>query len=191
MQHFKKSSRENNNSPTPDGNKYIFGEREKVDRPIAMDDVSGLANKSNNFASFLTVARKFGYSCVCIFYIIYPEKTIWKLILSQKKIFNSFPGSAGQFSLLKIISANCLCKTVPYGPSFVILMWKQTISFTIFLSAKQSRSKKSSETTFSATSELKDFYCEKMTQAILDQELAQIIEKAISPISSSKTWWKT
>ena len=40
------------------GEKYIF------DRLIVMDNVSGLADKSNEFCSFLTVSRKYRYSCI-------------------------------------------------------------------------------------------------------------------------------
>lgn len=64
------------------------------------DGVSGLADRSNNFASFLTVAKKFKYSCVYIFHIINPEKSTWKLICSQTKVFNIFPGFAEQASVL-------------------------------------------------------------------------------------------
>ena len=38
-----------------------------------MDDVSGLADKSNVFSNFLTFSQKFKYSYVYIFHIIYPE----------------------------------------------------------------------------------------------------------------------
>ena len=53
-----------------------FGEETKLDRLIVvvMDNVSGLADESKKFASFLTVARKFSYNCVYIFHAIYPEK---------------------------------------------------------------------------------------------------------------------
>ena len=61
-------------------NKYnlnnIFGEKTTRDRLIIMDDVSGLADETKNFASFLTVARKYRYSCVYIFHTIFPEKAI-------------------------------------------------------------------------------------------------------------------
>ena len=68
----------------------IFGENKKFDKLIVMDDVSGLADKSNDFANFLTVSRKFGYICLHIFHIIYPTKSIWQMILSQTKNFNNF-----------------------------------------------------------------------------------------------------
>ena len=64
----------------------IFGENKKLDKLIVMDNVSGLADKSNDFANFLTVSRKFGYICLYIFDIIYPTKPIWQMILSQTKI---------------------------------------------------------------------------------------------------------
>lgn len=70
-----------------------------------MDAISGLVDKSTDFASYLTVSRKFQYRCIDIFHIIYPEKSIWKLILWQTKIFNIFPGSIEQSSNLKFLSA--------------------------------------------------------------------------------------
>ena len=41
-----------------------FGKNIKLDRLFVMDDVSGLADRSEIFANFLTVSRKFGISCV-------------------------------------------------------------------------------------------------------------------------------
>ena len=70
-----------------------FAEKATRDRRIVMDDVSGLADESKKFASFLTVARKFNYTCVYIFHIIYPENTIWRTILPQTSIFNIFLAS--------------------------------------------------------------------------------------------------
>ena len=35
-----------------------------LDKVIVMDDVSGLADKSNKFANFLTISRKYGVTCV-------------------------------------------------------------------------------------------------------------------------------
>ena len=35
-----------------------------LDKLIAMDGVSGLADKSDEFANFLTVSRKYGLTCV-------------------------------------------------------------------------------------------------------------------------------
>ena len=51
-----------------------------MDKLIVMDNVCGLADKSGEFSSFLTVARKFGYSCISIFHFIYLEKPNWRLI---------------------------------------------------------------------------------------------------------------
>ena len=47
----------------------------KTNRPIVTDNVSGLADRSNNFVRFLTVARNFKYSCVYIFHIINLKKS--------------------------------------------------------------------------------------------------------------------
>ena len=74
---------------------------------IVMDDVFGFADNFRNFASFLTVGKKCGCSSVYTFCIIYQKKADCKIILSQKKIFYTFPGSVEQSIVLKIISANC------------------------------------------------------------------------------------
>ena len=55
----------------------VFGENSILDRLIVFDDVSGLADNSKKFASFLTVVRKYNYNCVYIFHSIYPEKANW------------------------------------------------------------------------------------------------------------------
>lgn len=66
-----------------------------------MDDIQGLADKSENFANFLTVSRKFTY--VYIFHTIYPTRNNWQMILPQTKMFNIFPGSIQGSSEVKIL----------------------------------------------------------------------------------------
>ena len=81
-----------------------LGENIKLDRLIVMDDVSGLADRSDTFANFLIVSRKFAISCVYIFHTIYPIRQNWQMILAQTKIFNIFPGSIQASSRVKILS---------------------------------------------------------------------------------------
>ena len=81
-----------------------------------MDDVSGLAGESKNCASFLTVAHKYRYSSVYIFHTIFPEKAIWRSILSQTNIYNIFPPTVPLPSILKILETACSRKTVKYIP---------------------------------------------------------------------------
>ena len=45
-----------------------------LDKVIVMDDVSGLADRSNDSANILTVSRKYGVTCVYIFHKIYPAR---------------------------------------------------------------------------------------------------------------------
>ena len=61
-----------------------------MDKYIVMDDVSGLADRSDKFANFLTVSRKYGLTCVYIFHTIYPSRQNWQMINSQTQIFNFF-----------------------------------------------------------------------------------------------------
>ena len=44
-----------------------FGKNKTLDQLIIMDDVSGVVDVSKKFADFLTVSRKFDYSCVYVF----------------------------------------------------------------------------------------------------------------------------
>ena len=50
-----------------------LGEEMTIDKVVVMNNVSGLADKSDVFSNFLTVSRKYGLSCVYIFHTIYPN----------------------------------------------------------------------------------------------------------------------
>ena len=86
-------------------NKNYLGENIKLDRLIVMDDISGLADRSETFANFLTVSRKFGLTCVYIFHTIYPTRRNWQMILAQAKVFNFFSGSIQASSIVNILSS--------------------------------------------------------------------------------------
>ena len=92
----------------------IFAVKKKNDKLIVMDAVLGLADKLNDFSNFLTVSRKFGHICLHIFHIIYPTKSIWQMILSQRKISNIFSSSIQLGNMLKILANNCDRETIRY-----------------------------------------------------------------------------
>ena len=78
---------------TQDKTEYVdseLGENLPINKLIIMDDVSGLADKSQDFLNFLTVSRKYGFSCVYVFHTIYPDRQNWEMIMSQTHIFNFF-----------------------------------------------------------------------------------------------------
>ena len=79
-----------------------------------MEDVAGLADKSNDFANFSKVRQKFGYICLYIFHIIYPTKSIWQIILPQTKISNIFLPTIQLGNIIKILTNNCDRKTISY-----------------------------------------------------------------------------
>ena len=81
-----------------------MGEKLSINKLIVMDDVSDLAHKYSKFSNFLTVSRKYGFSCVYIFHTIYPNRQNWDMIMSQKHIFNFFPGSIHNSKFLKTLS---------------------------------------------------------------------------------------
>ena len=81
-----------------------MGEDMMIDWRIVMDDISGFADKSENFANFLTVSRKYGFSCLYVFHTIYPNRQNGEMIMAQTHIFNFFPGSIHSSNILKTIS---------------------------------------------------------------------------------------
>ena len=93
-----------------------IAEKDVFDRLIVMDHVSGLADKSNEFCSFLTIFRKYRYSCIYIFHIVFPQLRNWQMVLSQTKIFNIFPSAVQLCNMSKILTKNCDRETLKYIP---------------------------------------------------------------------------
>ena len=71
-------------------NENYLGENMILDRVIVMNNVSDLADRSEKFANFLTVSRKYGLTFLYIFNTIYLTRQRWQMILSQTKIFDFF-----------------------------------------------------------------------------------------------------
>ena len=63
-------------------NKNNLGENIELDRLIVSDDVSGLADRSDTFANFLTVSQKFRLTRVYVFHTLYPARQNWQMILA-------------------------------------------------------------------------------------------------------------
>ena len=82
-----------------------------------MNDVSGLADRSNTFANFLTVTRRFVYHRAYIFHIILPEKEIWKKIISQTNVFNIFPSSVPDQNVARLLQSNVERTRTKYLPA--------------------------------------------------------------------------
>ena len=81
----------------------VLGENLIINKLIVMDDVSGLGDKSEDFPDFLTVSRKYGFSCVYVFHTTYPGRQSWE-IMSQTHIFNFFPWSIYSGRILKVLA---------------------------------------------------------------------------------------
>ena len=79
------------------------GRREKtgIDKLIVMDEVSGLADRCEDFSNFLTVSRKYDFSCVYVFHTIYPGRQSREMIMSQTHIFNFFSWLNSQWENIK------------------------------------------------------------------------------------------
>ena len=100
-----------------------------VTRLIVMDDVSGPADKSEEFSNFLTVSRKYGFSCLYVFYIIYAGRQSLEIIMSQTHIFNFFPESIHSSRILKTLSLFASRQKNTYLPNQQI--WLNRLYFQI------------------------------------------------------------
>ena len=94
---------------------YLFGKSKKMDLFIVIDDVSDDADISKNFATFLTVSRKFGYHCDYVFHVISTSQ-IWQKIILQTNIFNIFPSSVPKSSVVKILQSNYIIQSKKFVP---------------------------------------------------------------------------
>ena len=90
-------------------------------RPTAMDDVPGVADISKKFANYLTVSRKCGYYWVYVFHVIAPATQIWQKIIPQTNIFNTFPASVPQNTVVKTLQSNFISQSKKYVP--VCSLW--------------------------------------------------------------------
>ena len=106
-----------------------IGVKDAFDRLIVTNDVSGLADKSNEFCSFLTVSRKSRYSCIYIFHIVFPQLRNWQMIISKTKIFNIFPSTVQLGNLSKLLSNNCDRETLKCIPKHEL--WINRLCFEI------------------------------------------------------------
>ena len=106
-----------------------LGEKIAIDKLILMDDVSGLADRCEDFSNFLTVSRKYGFSCVYVFHTIYPGRQSWEMIMSQNHIFNFFPGSVHSGKILKTLSLFASRERNTYVPTNQI--WLNRLYFQI------------------------------------------------------------
>ena len=79
-----------------------------------MDDVSGLADKSSEFCSFITVSKKYRYSRIYIFDIVSSTLSNWQMILSRTKTFNTFPSAVQLGNMSRILTNNCDRETLKY-----------------------------------------------------------------------------
>ena len=112
-----------------------MGENKLLDRLVVIDGVLGLADKYTDFANFLTVSRKFGFTWVYIFHTIYLTRKNWQMILSQTMILNIFQGSIQASSVIKTLTSYCSRRTYEY----ILLrdLWFSRLYFDISRSNKK------------------------------------------------------
>ena len=111
-----------------------IGEEMTIEKLIVMDDVSGLADKSDIFSNFLTVSRKYGFSYIYIFYTIYTNRENWEM-MSQTHIFYFFPESIHSGTILRTLSLFANRYKNSYAPSHSI--WLNKLYFDISTSRQK------------------------------------------------------
>ena len=116
-------------------NDILMGENNVLNKLIVLKEVSGLAYKSESFAKFFTVSRKFNFTCVYVFHTPYPTRNCWQMIFSQTKVFNIFPGRLQTSSGIKILSFYCNRYTYEYIPHSDL--WLNCLYFEISSSSKK------------------------------------------------------
>ena len=93
----------------------LMGENNVFNKLVVMDYISGLAEKSDHFANFLTVSSKFYFTCLCFSYDLPYQKQLADDPFTEK-IFNIFPGSLQTFSMIKTLLSYCNRYTYEYIP---------------------------------------------------------------------------
>ena len=119
----------------PQCNENNLGENIELDGLIVFNVLSGLADRSGSFTNVLTVSRKLGLTCVYIFNTLYPTRQNWQMILAQRKIFNIFPGSVQDSSIVKILSS--FCSRYKYNHIPCRELWINQLYFDISNSSKK------------------------------------------------------
>ena len=61
-----------------------MGQNNVFDNFIVMDDVFRLADKSDDFANFLTGLRKLSFTYVYVFHTMHPTRSSWRKIITNK-----------------------------------------------------------------------------------------------------------
>ena len=78
---------ESNNSTVDKRLENFIGENVVTDKLVVFDDISKVVEKYGDFAHFLTISRKLGYTCI---YIMHSLKAKWAPLMEQTKIFVFF-----------------------------------------------------------------------------------------------------
>ena len=95
-----------------------------LDKLIVMDDISGLADISDEFANFLTVSQKYGLTYVYIFHTIYPTRQNWQMLISQTFQPWKFSTSSQNFFspfTLSTSHAIFIVSPTPHPPRFCLI----------------------------------------------------------------------
>ena len=94
-----------------------LGESNNFTSLVIFDDMSTIADKSKAFSHFLTVSRKYGYSCVYILHnLMQNNSDIWQLILANTKIIVLFKSVTISSPVVNILYQNAIRNTTKYIP---------------------------------------------------------------------------
>ena len=107
----------NNNNEDTTANSSSLGEHNRFKSLVIFDDMSTIADKSKAFSHFLTVSRKYGYTCVYILHnLMQNNSDIWQLILANTKIIVLFKSATISSPIVNILYQNAVRNTSKYIP---------------------------------------------------------------------------
>ena len=84
----------------------LFGENKKMDHLIVIDNVQVLLTFLENLQLPLLFQENMGI--IAFVFRIIATSQIWQKIISQSNIFNIFPSSIPQNSVVKILQSDCI-----------------------------------------------------------------------------------
>ena len=83
-----------------------FGEKSNYRDLIVFDDMTSIADSNKDFVHFITVARKYKYSCVFVFHCCNTAKDNWQTILANTPVMVLFNTGYVQPGLTNVLAQN-------------------------------------------------------------------------------------
>ena len=95
----------------PQQQSLSLGETNEFTNLVIFDDMLTIADKSKSFSHFLTVSRKYGYTCIYVLHnLMNNNGDNWQLILANTTIIVLFKSATISFAYCKYFISECYKK---------------------------------------------------------------------------------